>query len=486
MNIANLEIDMIHESQVLQRLIALDLEHAGEVALFFKQNEENFKNVEEQLFSLGFYQLKELLKKSEKLKDSPYCTGGNFDYKTIAASFHATINAVYQQKIQQILQEFPLEKIQAIFSDINNLLQQEDRQKLFLKLFDLQMIFQDMSEFIGGGHALATSKEIRDFNPEDAIQLLRELYPKIGADFSGNKFGAIILESLQGRSMRASENEFDVFFYNQLVTSMKVFAGISLIDYNSIVLDEDDWTLIEDFTSNHNMQMELIQILVGLYPLDKINEKVEQIIPENFRDAFKVQLHKYLIENANQICANQVQQFKEAHPVDVIPQTYQGYISVVHSEKAAENYDETSGEELKQFDKKMYDRKVEKKTITLETTKQHQERTQKNRIARQFIQLVKANIETTNWKVSGIWGGVSVEGLKSDRLPSNVAAIYGLCKQAETSGSYVEKFNEIALIGKKAAAKSPFWGKRDGATQAFYTSFEKALDNIEGGNKLIS
>lgn len=104
-----------------------------------------------------------------------------------------------------------------------------------------------------------------------------------------------------------------------------------------------------------------------------------------------------------------------------------------------------------------------------------------NHIMKQFILAVKANIERTNWKVHGLLGGTEVtiktaRGEKGKTLPRNVAKIYALCLKAERQDNYFENFNKIALIGKNAAAKQPFFAKRDVQTQAFYNLFTKAYD----------
>lgn len=129
---------------------------------------------------------------------------------------------------------------------------------------------------------------------------------------------------------------------------------------------------------------------------------------------------------------------------------------------------------------------------SLTPRQQHEKQTRQD-VAKEFILMVKTNIEQTNWKVGKLRfknDTITTKGIRK-KVPHNVAEIYQLCQQAFLQGSlgvaceesetsattqvnYVAIFNAIATRGRKAASQRFTFG-RDTATQAFYQNFERSF-----------
>ncbi len=207
-----------------------------------------------------------------------------------------------------------------------------------------------------------------------------------------------------------------------------------------------------------------------------IEDKINDLIPEQFRSEFRKQLHEVYITDAVSIFNTTLDKKKSLTPIDEKPTTYKEFLSLTNSETIANlKYDDLL-EPVQRSMEQEYQKKL--LSTSLEDIQAEQERNYKDQIAKQFVDAVMHNITHTQWNTSGLFGlggrKVNIDG-GTRKVPTNVSKIYKECYKAKITGDYKEAFNQIAKIGRKASGYKPFFGKRDEKTQDFYNLFDEAF-----------
>ncbi|MBA2653155.1 MAG: hypothetical protein H0U73_12960 [Tatlockia sp.] len=359
------------------------------------------------------------------------------------------------QKIDEIRKAVPKKEIDEKLANIQKALTQEDQKLIIQSLIDFQLFFdRKFSTYIGGGIKTATQRGAADFNPENAINFIQNIY---GNNFDSfqlvNEYGAVLQETINIRYMNEiapSENPLMITLFNRLSVALKVFAGLTKSDFSDIEMPKnyEKWPAINKAAKTKVIDKELISL--------------------NF---------EYNIKHAREIHEKKVATMKATNPITSLPNSYRDYLAITHLEKVTDKYDK-----LDENKKKTLEEKYKTVNPTLEDIQKVQDKNFRSTLAEQFIHDVKLNIEHIDWtdKVNQRIGGTAIQlNGKTTRVPTNVATIYKSCIKAESDHDFRNHFNKIVSVGNNAAKNHPFFGKRHEDTQNFYDTFEKAIENAK-------
>jgi Ankyrin repeats (3 copies)/Ankyrin repeat len=101
-----------------------------------------------------------------------------------------------------------------------------------------------------------------------------------------------------------------------------------------------------------------------------------------------------------------------------------------------------------------------------------------------FIDTLKKQIETKQWKVIGFRGEkIKINDSTVKTVPKNVAQLYQLCQKTIVDDDYEKSFNKINQMLKNISVRKSIFSTRATSTTEFYKSCKQRFKEIKKSNK---
>lgn len=399
------------------------------------------------------------------------------------------------KKVRQVREAVSPDEMRHHMDNIADALKQGDTDQVIYHLFSLNASLNKIKPFVGRGKKIATKKAIYDFNTDDWIKFISEIYPELQKNYGEEllKPGSVLAEAIQSKYNSIDmEDEEAVAKFSIPNTMFKVFAGLAQANFTiSNGIEIDFPTEVDPLVANLDFEMSMIRHLSMKTPIETILSRVDSLFSnEEQRNSFKRKLYKYQTEHAREIFDAQMDMAKQAKQEEILREvpTYKDHLNLQSGE---EKTGDTlyKDKEAHSAEVKIWEENYKNKIVPEEAEKRIMQDGTGAKIAFNFLKNIQNIIFSTKWKVSK-WRGTEVYD-NDDHLinivPKNMVKMLDIIENAlkkdpvGKTDVWVHAFNDVAKIGKDAAKNKPIsifgFGKRDVATQEFYDRFVTAFAN---------